>query len=119
MIFRALKGENPPFTWEFGKGKQSYDINVQAVKTNIKTRLYSFKNDCFFDSDSGIDWFTILGNPNNRARILLEVNNTLLNSYGVQKIISSDVIIDSRSRKVTLNYEVKIVDDIISDEVTL
>lgn len=47
MKIRSIKGMTPPFTWEFGKGKQSYDIDLQAVMTNIKTRLYCFKNDCF------------------------------------------------------------------------
>lgn len=119
MIFRAIKGQVPPFTWEFGKGKQSYDIEKQAVMTNIKTRLYSFKNDCFFDADAGIDWFNVLGLPNNRARILLEVNNVILNTYGVQEIISSDVVIDGSKRQVSLTYEVKVFDTIVSDKVTI
>lgn len=119
MIFRAIKGQVPPFTWEFGKGKQSYDIEIQAVMTNLKTRLYSFKNDCFFDAEAGLDWFNILGLPNNKARLLLEVNNAILNSYGVQEIISSDIVIDSESRKVNITYEVKVFDNIISDKVTI
>lgn len=119
MIFRAIKGQTPPFTWEFGKGKQSYDIDIQAVMTNLKTRLYSFKYDCFFDADFGIDWFYLLGLPNNRARLLLEVNNVILNSYGVQEIINSDIVIDDVNRQVSITYEVKVFDTIISDKVTI
>ncbi len=119
MKIRSIKGMTPPFTWEFGKGKQSYDIDLQAVMTNIKTRLYSFKNDCFFDTENGIDWFNILGTPNNRARLLLEINNTILNSYGVQEIISSDVTFDPETRKANITYEVKVFEQVLTDSVTL
>ncbi len=39
--------------WVFGQFKENQD----AVLQNIQTRLLQLKNDCFFDLDSGIDWF--------------------------------------------------------------
>lgn len=119
MKIRAISNQNPPFKWEFGKGKQSYDVDVQAVMTNLKTRLYFFTNDCFFDTTSGINWFDILGTPNNKAQILLEINNCILNSYGVQSIVRSDVTYDDENRSMNISYEVKVFGEILADSVSV
>jgi hypothetical protein len=71
--------------WVFGKGRNSYDADNKAIITNVKTRLLSFLNDCFFDLDAGIDWWNLLGSKNKEA-LFLSIKETILTSYGVEKI---------------------------------
>ena len=40
--------------WTFGKGENNYYSANDAIAQNIKTRLYSFLGDCFFDLSANI-----------------------------------------------------------------
>ena len=42
--------------WIFGRGRNDYIKNEDALKQNLKTRILSWKNDCFFDLQAGVDW---------------------------------------------------------------
>lgn len=112
-----IRGTDDFGDWKFGKGKQSYDVGSMAIMTNIKTRLLSFLNDCFYDMDAGIDWWNLLGGKNKKA-LLLTVDNTILSSYGVQKLISSSLTID-QNRAAHITYQIKILDETLEDEIVL
>ena len=53
MQVRALDANND---WIFGKGKQSYKRERAALAQKLKTRLHSWKTDCFFAPGEGVDW---------------------------------------------------------------
>ena len=53
MQVRALDSAND---WIFGQGKQSYKKNRAALEQKLKTRLHSWRTDCFFAQAEGVDW---------------------------------------------------------------
>ena len=110
MIIRGLDGSGE---WLFGRGQQDYARGKQAIILNIKTRLRSFVSDCFFDQEAGIDWLNRLGNNNQRELLEADVQNQILNSFGVTNIIDFNSSLDVR--KLTLNYTISTIDGDVSD----
>jgi len=53
MKHRALTSTGD---WTFGNGRGNYAVDERGIEVNIATRINSWKNDCFFDFDAGIDW---------------------------------------------------------------
>lgn len=92
--------------WCFGKGLQDYADNIQSTMLNIKTRLQSFKYDCFFDLDAGIDWLGILGRRGGDIIDLIElqIRCCILDSLYVTGISDFDIIYNERNRSLTINY---------------
>jgi hypothetical protein len=104
--------------WTFGKGKNSYLVDKQALGQNITTRLKSFLGDCFFDLRAGIDWFTLMGGKD-QLSIELNVATTILNTPDVTGLETLDTIIDARTRNITISYAVASVYGLVSDEFSL
>lgn len=102
MIVRALN----PVTgdWTFGQGKNNYLSSVPAIQQSIKTRLSSFLGDCFFATDSGIDWFNLLGTKQ-ILQLRLAIATTILNTPNVSGIIELLVTLDA-VRELTVQYTV-------------
>lgn len=88
----------------FGKGKASYKMQSKAVLQNIQTRLKSFTDDWFLDTENGIDWITLLGSKGNQDRIEREIQKTILQTDGVVAIISFDVTVSDRNLSVKIKY---------------
>lgn len=102
MIMRGLSTSGD---WLFGKGRNDYVSGKSAVAQNIRTRLLSFLNDCFFDKGAGIDWFNLLGGKNQIA-IDLAISATILNTPDVTGL--ERIYIDlSSSRNLTIEYKVE------------
>lgn len=117
-VFRNLD-ENGD--WEFGKGKQSYADTLQSTMLNIKTRLKSFKYDCFFDLSAGIDWFTILSQKGQYCKEVIEINTRLciLQSLYVTEILSIDITSNEITRSMTITYNINTVFGEINDTVEI
>lgn len=93
MIFRALDENHD---WKWGKGKQDFLKDNDAIGMNIKTRLLSWGGDCFFDQNAGIDWWNRLGSKNQRALLELDLKRVILQSEGVTGIVSFDTNVVGR-----------------------
>ena len=102
MIFRNLTGSGD---WTFGQGKQNYLKNNDAIMMNLKTRLLSFQNDCFFALQDGVDWFSILGQKD-QDLFLNEVRRVIMGSYGVVKINTVESVFDTAQRLMTVYYDI-------------
>lgn len=100
MIIRALTGSHD---WQFGKGKESYLRDDQAIMLNVKTRLLSFYQDCFFDSEFGIDWFNLMSNRSTEQEIILNCRGMILQSYGIVKVNSIEIL-EITNRHIQLTY---------------
>lgn len=83
MKVSALDSNND---WRFGHGKSDYISNSNAIRQNVQTRIQSFGNDWFLDTDANIDWITYLGLKNNKDLILGEVERVTLGTEGVMQI---------------------------------
>lgn len=104
MIIRQLDEDGD---WTFGKGKNNYVKNNEAVVLNINTRLGSHLGDCFFDLGAGIDWFNFLGSKDQTA-LNLAIAAVILNTADVTGILQL-VLRLSESRNFTVTYRVQTV----------
>jgi hypothetical protein len=104
MIHRALDNNGD---WFFGKGRNSFDAGAKAIMTNIKTRLLSFKDDCFFDADAGVDWWNMPDYKDKKA-FIYQVRAVIMQSYGVARLTDLDASF-SQNRVLSLNYSVETI----------
>lgn len=92
--------------WNFGKGKNDYKRDQDAVAQNIDTRLLSFFGDCFFNVSAGIDWWNLLG-AKNQLSINLAVSRMILNTAYVTGIVQLSIELNVRTRNLHIVYEVE------------
>lgn len=100
MIFRNLTSDGD---FCFGQGIQNYTTKDDAIKLNIKTRILSWKNDCFFAVSQGIDWYSRLGYKNQFNLLQQDLSNMILKSEGVTSLISFNAYIKDRTFFATYN----------------
>ena len=98
MKVRRLNNSND---WTFGNGQANYLKDNKAILQNVATRLKSFKNDWFLDSNQNIDWFNILGSKENKQTIINEIERVTLQTDGVTRISSIEVS-ESKNRNVNI-----------------
>lgn len=105
MIFRTLD-QNGDFM--FGHGKRDYLHRDKAISEDIRTALLLFLKDAFWDVDSGIDWWNLLGgkNPTAQNEILLQTRRTILSRYGVVKVNDLSYVMDRTSRGLSIIYNI-------------
>ena len=83
--------------WQFGKGLSDYARDNDAVKENLRTRLLSWKNDCFFAMKDGIDYRELLG-KGMQASLVLAVKTQILASEGITKL--NDVVAELDANRI-------------------
>ena len=101
MIIRNLTANHD---WTFGQGQQNYLTNQNAIIENVNTRLLSFINDCFFDLETAVDWFRLLGSKSTQQEIILSCRATILASYGVIRVNSVNIVSQRNARNLILSY---------------
>ena len=106
MIFRALGTDND---WTFGKGEENYLFDQAAIALNIRTRLLSFLNDCFFDMGAGVDWIFYFGTPGKSQEIILRSRAVILQSYGVVSVNSVKLNVNRVTRAAILEYNINTI----------
>lgn len=96
--------------WVFGSGGNDYVTNRAAVAQDVGMRLRMFLGDCFFATDSGLDWFNLLGanGPKAQLAVNLAVNAAILGTPGVTGLLQTSLTI-SNDRKISLQYSVNTV----------
>lgn len=99
--------------WNFGRGRNDYISDLDAVAQDVQTRLYSFLGDCFFDITAGVDWFNLLGGKS-KTDIEIAINTVILNTNNVTGLLEiSSTLNDNRG--ITVIYSVQTVFGPISD----
>lgn len=100
MIIRNLDANHD---WIFGAGLGDYINGNPAIGLNIDTRLLSWLNDCFFDTQAGIDWANRLGSKNQRTLLENDLKRIILQSYGVTGIVAFSTVLTGRSFRAAYN----------------
>ena len=113
MSVRAIDNNND---WLFGKGKQNYKTEQQEIIQNIKTSLQSWKNNCFFDLEAGVDWYNIIGSRNKNNYANSQILGVVMNVKGVIKINSINIINNTNSRSFSIEIN---IDTIYSNGVNI
>lgn len=106
MLFRGLDSNGD---FQFGQGTESYVFGEAAIGLNIKTRLLSFINNCFFDMAAGIDWFTYLGLPGKQQQTLLSIRANILQAYGVVSINSVTLNLNDQTRTANITFNISTI----------
>ena len=105
MFIRNLDKDDD---WVFGNGLSDFVYKDAAISLNVKTRLYSWLNDCFFDLNAGIDWLNRLGSKDQRKLLELDIRRIILTSEGVTGIVNFDTVLNSQ-RQFTGRYNIKTI----------
>lgn len=104
MIVRALNSDHD---WTFGASLNNYLRSNRAVAQNIETRLLCFLNDCFFDTQAGLDWMTFLGGSKNPLALRLALSATILNTPQVVGIVQLSTNLNHTTRVFSVSYQVQ------------
>lgn len=102
MIFRQL---TPAGDWTFGKGVSGYAVDEAAIELNIKTRLLSWKGDCFFALDDFVDWLGRL-DKGQEANLVRELKIVILQSFGVVGVNTIQASLNRDLRSIQITYDV-------------
>lgn len=94
--------------WTFGQGRQNYLSGAAEINQDIATALKVFLGECFFDTSFGVDWFNLLGGKSASA-IVLQCRTVISRRRGVTKINSVTASLDTRSRRLSITYNVSTV----------
>ena len=104
MTFRSL---TPSGDWTWGQGRQNYQTGEAAIETNIRTALYMFRGEAFWDITFGVDWLTLLssaGATQTMANIILQTRTIIVQAFGVTRINSVIPSFVSLTRGLTVTY---------------
>lgn len=105
MIIRRVDSNND---WTFGHGLSDYAQAEEAVDQNIKSRVLSWVNDCFFALNDGVDWRNRL-DVGQQSALRDEVNTIILQSFGVVSINNLLVVFDPNTRNFLVQYDIQTI----------
>ena len=77
--------------WTFGRGKANYVSGSREINQRVVTRLRSFKNDWYLDTNTGVDWLNLLGAYGSEKKILRAIERTVMNTPGVISIENLEI----------------------------
>jgi len=100
-----VSGLDKNLDWRFGKGRAVYKRDSKAIAQNVLTRLRSFKNDWYLDTEAGVDWLQMFGNLSTERRIIRAVESTVLLTEGVISIQKLGIIRRNTNRGVTIELQ--------------
>lgn len=87
--------------WTFGKGKSNYVKDIDAIKQNIKTRIKSWKYNCFFAKLEGVDWNNYF-NLGTKELLDTDIKRVILQTNGVLRITEYTSTMTERSIGITM-----------------
>lgn len=114
MIFRALDSNSD---WTFGKGKQNYLRDLDAITLNLITRLNQWKGDCYYSPAEGVDYNNFL-DKGTKVFLDRDIKRVILQSEGILKINSFESVLSSDIRELEIETSINtIYGDTIVQEV--
>lgn len=102
MIFRQLDANGD---WTFGKGIANYAQNELALNLNISTTVKSWKGDCFFALQFGVDWKRFL-DTGQQKNLQAGLQNAIAQCYGVVGVTAASAQFDPVTRKLSSQYKI-------------
>jgi len=114
MLFRGVDGSGD---WIFGQGKQSYFTENAAIRADISTSIKTFFQECFYDPNFGVPWFSILGQKN-KDLFIMTIKNKILEVDGVTRVVdlTYDLNADREARvtySVNTIYTVQLIGEVL------
>ena len=88
--------------WTFGQGLGNYIKNDDEIVQNVTTRVKSFKNDYFLDTEQYIDWLNDLAFKGNEDLIISNIRRVVAETNGILRV--NDVsLLNNTNRNATIN----------------
>ena len=101
MKFRSIDSNGD---WNFGNGTQAYAADLQALMLNLRTRILSWVDDCFFDTQNGLDWKNLL-EYGQQKYLQNAIKSLAAKTAGVLRVY--DIVVSvSASRVATVTFSV-------------
>ena len=94
--------------WKFGNSFLDYKTEIEELKQNIITSLKSWKGDCFFDLEAGVDWYNILGSYNQDDYLKENILKVIQNIEGILNINSYNATLNEE-RKIIINLNLNTI----------
>jgi ABC-type amino acid transport substrate-binding protein len=88
-----MRGLSSDGDWLFGSGKANYTTFNDAILLNISTVLKTFLGECFFNTEAGQNWFTLI-NQKNVDIIVLSIKSAIYECYGVMNVTEVEYSFD-------------------------
>lgn len=110
MIIRNLDVNSD---WTFGSGIQNYKKDLAAIELNIKTRLKSWKGDCFYLPAEGVDYNNFL-DVGTKNFLDSDLKRVILQSEGVIKITEYESSLDRDTRALTVSTTIQTIFGIVT-----
>lgn len=105
---KNIRGSRLTDDWVFGKGKNDYLKNDDAIAYDIKTKLSIFKTECFFDQEAGLAWFDLLGQKNQDI-LLLNIKSKIMEVDGVLSVTNVIFNLDNNTRNFMIQWWVNTI----------
>lgn len=86
--------------WLFGHGVQDYVKEEKEIELDIVTNILCWKNNCFYDLDRGIDWYSMIRSRNKQP--IYQLTSLILNVNGVVQINNINYNL-TEDRKININ----------------
>ncbi len=107
----SVSGLDKNGDWQFGRGLATYQRRQNEVLQKVGTRLKSFKDNWFLDTEANIDWFYLLGYKNTLQKIDQEVRRVTLGTDGVVSIDDLQLIKNDKTRGLLIQLKITTVFD--------
>jgi hypothetical protein len=107
MTFRQLDVNGD---WTFGKGTANYAVDEKAIDLNIRTTILSWKGDCFFDLQAGLNWRELL-DTGQQDRLDIALHSLILQVEDVVGVDRASANFDPVTRELKVTYNVTTVFD--------
>lgn len=93
--------------WTFGRGRASYAASSESVAQRVKTRLQCFFKDWFLNLDNGLPWMARVEKPVDLVRVEADVKRCILETPGVDALLSFDMVLDPDTRHTVITVTVR------------
>lgn len=101
MIIRTVDDQGD---WVFGRGRQSYLRNLDALRQDIRSRLLLWKGECFFATAEGVDWNNYL-DRGTAALLYRDIRRVISQTGGVLRTRAFRATLESEAREVSVEVE--------------
>lgn len=98
-----VRRNTPSGDWSMGRHSADYSKEDEAIQQNVITRIKSFQNDWFLDTQANIDWFNLLGRKGTQDEIKAEIERVIIATNGVIKINDLQLTKNNRSASISLS----------------
>ena len=99
-----IRGLTKNHDWIFGQGLQSYKFRSDEIAQNIKSRVLSWKGDCFFALNEGVNWNQYF-NSGNKLLLDQDIKRVIIQTKGVSQLLEFNSEIRDRVYLASYTYQ--------------